>query len=120
MFRTRTLPLSKAIRAVAVELQDLLAKENRDNLAAQVPSLEIIDRCRRGDDFCAAFYIQPKTHGPYGPSHECIELEPIEGMLILDVIDPAIAYGESCIETKFGLLCSACCCSLESNAKFPT
>jgi len=120
MFRTRTLPLSKAIRAVAVELQDLLAKENRDNLAAQVPSLEIVDRCRCGDDFCAAFYTQPQTHGPYGPSHECIELEPIEGMLILEVIDPAIAYAEILYRNEFGLLCSACCCSLESNAKFPT
>lgn len=48
MLLTNTLP------ALAFELQNLLTKKGRLELAAQVRSLQIVDRCRCGDDFCAS------------------------------------------------------------------
>lgn len=78
----------------AVELEQLLKKEGEAELAAQVAELVIVGRCRCGDDFCASFYTQPKPQGAYGPGHRCIELEPTEGMLILDVVKDRIAHVE--------------------------
>src|SRR5258708_35762978 len=73
------------------ELQQLLIADGEIVLAAQVPELIILDRCRCEDDFCATFYVQPKPAGAYGPGHRCIPLDPNEGMLILDVLDERIA-----------------------------
>lgn len=39
------------------ELRGLLMQQGERELAAQVLSLRIVDRCRRGDDFCAMFYV---------------------------------------------------------------
>ena len=86
--------LTNALPKLAVELRDLLAKKGRPELASQVPALKIVDRCRCGDDFCASFYTQPKPAASYGPNLECLELEPAEGRLILDVTDGVIAHVE--------------------------
>jgi len=60
-------------------------------LAAQVPTLAIFDRCRCGDDFCCGtFYTQPRSEGAYGPGHRNVALTPDEGMLILDVVNGEI------------------------------
>jgi hypothetical protein len=40
---------------LAAELQELLTKAGRTELASQVPGLKIADRCRCGDYFCASF-----------------------------------------------------------------
>jgi hypothetical protein len=56
--------------------------------------LTIVERCRCGDDFCASFYTQPKPKESYGPGHDSMELEPTEGMLILDIVDGRIAHVE--------------------------
>ena len=63
-------------------------------LAAQVKRLVIVDRCRCGDDFCASFYTQPKPEGAYGLGHRSMELEPAEGMLILDLVNGTIVQVE--------------------------
>jgi|SRR5579859_7253308 len=86
--------VAEVFPALAGELQELLLKQNRHELAEQVPTLRIVDRCRCGDDFCASFYTQTKPTGRYPPGTKTIELDTKEGMLILDVVDGAIAQVE--------------------------
>jgi hypothetical protein len=88
MLVTEILPL------LALEIEQLLKDKGETELAAQVPRLKIVERCRCGDDFCASFYTQPKPEGAYGPGHSCMELEPAPGMLILDVVGGAIVHVE--------------------------
>jgi hypothetical protein len=86
--------LKEVLPQFAVELEQLLRKQGEVELASQVSRLTIVDRCRCGDDFCASFYTQPKPKGAYGPGHRCMELEPAEGMLILDLVEDRIAQVE--------------------------
>jgi len=76
---------------LATELQELLAEQGEPQLAAQVPGLAVVERCRCKDDFCGMFYILPKPDGAYGPGHRNVALTPREGMLILDVVADKIA-----------------------------
>jgi hypothetical protein len=76
------------------ELQQLLTGQDEPALAAQVPGLRIVDRCRCEDDFCATFYVRSKPKGAYGPDHRNVALTPNEGMLILDVVGEKIAAVE--------------------------
>ena len=86
MNRQTHLSLCEAMPTVATELRELLDRQGEAELAAQVSSLKIFERCRCGDDFCATFYTQPKPNGAYGPGHRNVALTPDEGMLILDVV----------------------------------
>jgi hypothetical protein len=86
--------LTEILPVLADELELLLKKSGEPELAAQVPQLAIVDRCRCGDDFCASFYTEPKPEGTYGAGHRCMELEPAKGMLILDVVAGAIVHVE--------------------------
>lgn len=85
---TDTLPMFSA------ELRQLLEERGEPELAAQVPGLKILDRCRCGDDICGTFYTQPKPNDGFGPGHRNVRLMPEHGMLILDVVAGEIA----CIE----------------------
>lgn len=87
-------PLVDLFPELSTELQQLLSELGESELAAQVPSLTVIERCRCGDDFCGTFYVLPKPRGAYGPDHRNIALEPKEGMLILDVVGQKIATVE--------------------------
>src|SRR5271157_4380570 len=80
--------------ALASELETLLFKAEEPELATQVSGLEIVDRCRCGDDFCASFYTQPKPVGSYGPGHRNVALAPEKGRLILDVVAGRIMFVE--------------------------
>jgi len=51
--------LKDALPQVAEELAHGFRLEGRDDLAEQVAKLELVDRCRCTDDFCATFYTQP-------------------------------------------------------------
>lgn len=86
--------LTEIFPLLARELEQLLKKQGEFELAAQVSQLEIVDRCRCGDDFCSSFYTQPKPEGRYGTSHRCIDLDAAEGMLVLDVVAGTIAHVE--------------------------
>lgn len=86
-----------ALPLLSEELQQLLVQKGESELAAQVPGLAILERCRCGDDFCATFYVQPKPKGAYGPGHRNVSLEPQQGMLILDIVDDKIA----CVEVLY-------------------
>jgi hypothetical protein len=83
--------LKNAFPGLSEEIRSLLIAAGEDGLAKQVFELKIVDRCRCGDDFCATFYTQPKPHGSYGAGHECVALEPEEGMMIIDVVKGVIA-----------------------------
>lgn len=79
------------------EIQGLLVKQEEPELAAQVPALRIVDRCRCGDDFCGTFYTQFRSKDGYAPDHRNVVLSPKEGMLILDVIEGRIV----CVEALY-------------------
>jgi hypothetical protein len=89
--------LSEVLPPLGKELEELLLNEGEAELAAQVPGLRVLDRCRCGDDFCGTFYVQPKPKGSYGPNHRNVVLSPKEGMLILDIVDGRIA----CVEALY-------------------
>ena len=89
--------LRSALPSFAEELHRLLVAAGHPDLFNQVDELQIVDRCRCGDDFCATFYTQPKPTGSYGSRHRCIELEPEAGVIILDVVNEAIA----CVEVLY-------------------
>jgi hypothetical protein len=82
--------LKEVLPNFAKEIEELLGKHNEPTLASQVASLTIVDRCRCREDFCAAFYVEPKPPGAYGPGHRNVDLEPENGMIILDVVDDRI------------------------------
>src|SRR6266567_78733 len=82
-----TLLLKNALPELADELAQLLLAAGQRSLADQVPGLNIVDRCRCGDDFCASFYTLPKPDGSYGAGLDFIDLDAEDGMIILDVVD---------------------------------
>ena len=89
--------LAIVLPSLAQELRMLLIEAEELELAAQVSGLEIVDRCRCGDDFCATFYTQPKPLGSYGSGHRNVALTPEKGWLILDVVDGQIM----CVEVLY-------------------
>jgi hypothetical protein len=82
--------LHEAIPELADELETLLRKNGEAELAGQVSSLCIIERCRCGDDFCSTIYTASKPKGAWGTSHETIPLDPEEGYLNVDLVDGKI------------------------------
>ena len=98
MMSTASPPLlMEASPQLANELQELLKGHNESQLAAEVPALRIVDRCRCGDDFCATLYTQPKPKRTYPPGTRSLDLNPDKGMLILVVVNGKIA----CVEALY-------------------
>jgi hypothetical protein len=89
--------LAHALPSLTQELRTLLIEAEEFEPAAQVLGLQIMDRCRCGDDFCATFYTQPKPGGSYGSGHRNVALTPEKGCLILDVVDGQIV----CVEILY-------------------
>ena len=93
--------LADALPHLANELEELLNEQHEFQLAAQVPNLKIVERCRCGDDFCATFYTQAKPKVNYAPDHRPdhrnVVLRPQKGFLILDVLDGKI----TCVEVLY-------------------
>jgi hypothetical protein len=85
------LMLAVAFPELCTELRLLLGQKGEEVLVRQVPQLKIVERCRCGDDFCATIYTRPK---PWGPTLRSIDLSPVRGMIILDVVDGQIASVE--------------------------
>src|SRR3990172_52937 len=77
----KPLLLSAVLPALADELAQLLRGAGRVDLAAQVPLLKLKSRCDCGDDFCATIDTRA------GRPADSIDLEPCEGMIIVDVDD---------------------------------
>lgn len=77
------------------ELRDALIAEDEAGLANSVDSLEVVQACGCGDDFCQSLYTADPPDGTYGPGHRNVLLDPPwTGMLILDVVDDEIVYVE--------------------------
>ena len=91
------LRLAEALPAFRDELESLLLEAGEFQLAQQVSSLQIVDRCRCGDDFCSTFYTGTKPEGSYGPQHRNVVLSPEKGTLILDVVADKI----KCVEVLY-------------------
>lgn len=79
---------------LAAEIEQLLLEQGESELARQISTLLIAERCRCEDDFCGKFYVLPRPKGAYGPGHRNVSLEPKQGMLILDVVAERIAAVE--------------------------
>ena len=94
MSKQNQIPISEALPLFADELQKLLTEKGESELAAQVPTLAIYDRCRCKDAICATFYTQARPAGAFGPGHRNVALTPDEGMLILDIVAGVIC----CVE----------------------
>lgn len=83
----KRLLLTDTLPAFAAELRQLLIQKGESELAARVPGLMIVDRCRCEDTNCGTFYVQPKPNGSFGPGHRNVRLLPDDGaLLILDVV----------------------------------
>ena len=89
--------LRQTLPELADELSTLLTASGHNDLAKQIADLTIVSRCHCGDDFCATFYTKPKPSGAYGAGHRNVVLEPKQGMIVLDVVDGAIA----CVEVLY-------------------
>jgi hypothetical protein len=76
------------------ELAELLITAREPDIAVQINELEIVARCSCSDEFCASFYTAPKPVGSYGSKHRNLELEPANGMIILDLVDDRIVHVE--------------------------
>lgn len=98
----KRLLLADTLPTLAAELRRLLEEQGESELAAQVPGLMILDRCRCGDDFCATIYTRPKPKGSFGPGHRNVALTPDKGMLILDVVAGEMLAWRSCAGTTSG------------------
>jgi hypothetical protein len=91
------LRLLDVLPALAAELEELHTAKDEHTLAARLRELNIVDRCRCGDDFCSTFYTEPRPEGAYGKGHRNVALEPTQGMLILDVVKEKIV----CVEVLY-------------------
>ena len=79
------------------ELRSLSLQARRPDIAEQIGLMQLVDRCRCGDDFCATFYTGPRPEDSYGPNHENVELPAGEGMIILDLVDGRV----QCVEVLY-------------------
>ncbi|MFI6794967.1 hypothetical protein [Streptosporangium canum] len=86
--------VGEAFPELTVELAALLRREGEDALAISVGGLRVHSACSCRDDFCKSFYTAAPPDGAYGDGHWNIMLEPVEGMLILDIVDDEIVFVE--------------------------
>ena len=88
------LSLTSALPAFAKEFMQALRSQGQGDLASQIESLPLVDRCRCGDAFCGTFYTAERPDGAYGPGHTNITVECEFGIIVLDLVDDAIC----CVE----------------------
>jgi hypothetical protein len=91
------LTVVQALPPFAAELMESLVRQGRDDLASQLRTLPLVDRCRCGDDFCATFYTAKRPTGAYGAGHSNLVVESGEGMIILDLVEDRI----HCVEVLY-------------------
>jgi hypothetical protein len=89
-----SLLLQEVLPGLASELEVLLRGDEELELASQIASLMVVDRCRCDLNSCATIYNVPKPEGAWGPTHRNIVLDVPEGMTVIDVVDEKIV----CIE----------------------
>lgn len=77
--------LADAFPEFAKELEDLLLTSKEPELASQLQDLRIARRCSCEDDFCATFYMPVDRSAEPATEVHCLELEPQNGIIVLDV-----------------------------------
>lgn len=77
-----------------VELVTLVEASSRPELAEQIPTLEVVDRCRCGDRNCAHFYTAPRPAGAYPEGHANVLLGARRGLIVLDVVGTRVVAVE--------------------------
>src|SRR5262245_25067776 len=80
--------------AFADELQRLVERSARPDLAEQVRDLPVVGRCQCGDDNCAHFYTAPPPAGAYGVGHSNVLLAAEQGLVVIDVMGNRIVAVE--------------------------
>jgi len=85
-----SLILREVLPGLANELEVLLRSDDESELADQIASLEVVDRCRCDSDSCATIYNVQNPERAWGPTHRNIVLEVPEGMTMVDVLDERI------------------------------
>jgi hypothetical protein len=78
----------------ADELKSLLLLLKEYDLARQVTDLQITRRCSCEDDFCGSFYTMSEPAPLPWKDLRCVEVEPKEGLVILDVVSGQIVHVE--------------------------
>jgi len=72
----------------AHELEHLLLKENRPELACQVESMQVdMDRCVSGEECCAMLCTGLQPSKGWGVGQTTIVLTPERGNILVDVVD---------------------------------
>ena len=82
--------LTDAIPELAEELKSLLAKSEFSDVANQVATLRVIDRCSCNENSCATFYTATRPTGALGVGHENVLLDSETGLLVLDLLNRKI------------------------------
>ena len=99
--------LRTALPELAAELEHLLRGEGKAELAEQVSQLEIVSRCRCGDDFCSTFYTRGSANA-CNPIPETVVLSPRNGVVKVDITSGRITSVELSyrpdVEEKLGIL----------------
>lgn len=87
----RVVLLAEALPLLATELEQRLREKRQIEVAGQLPQIQIVDRCRCGDDFCSSFYTQPVFGSIHDiqkalwPPHRWVKLEAARGSLTVDL-----------------------------------
>jgi hypothetical protein len=78
------------------ELRQLLDQAGHPNLALQIATLQVVERCPCRDLACASFYTVPphRTLFRFGRGGYTIHLAPTRGALSIDVLDRRIVAVE--------------------------
>ena len=82
--------LRGVLPGLARELKVLLRSDDESELADQIDSLEVVDRCRCDSRSCATIYNVQKPERAWGPTHRSIVLDVPEGLTVVDVLDEKI------------------------------
>jgi hypothetical protein len=91
--------IAELFPALLTELEELLTRDGRVDLAQRIGRLAVVDRCRCGEASCAHFYTAPKPVASYGPGHENLMLPVGRGLVVLDLVDGTIVGVDSTAQT---------------------
>jgi hypothetical protein len=86
--------LSEVLPEFSSELENGLNAEGRHDLAKQIGKLELLDRCRCGDEFCATFHTLPKQDRTEHASRVERLIPPVRGLTEILVVDGRLASFE--------------------------
>lgn len=87
-------PVLELFPEFAEELVALVEASSRPELAGQVATLCVVDRCRCKQANCAHFYTAARPAGAYPGSHSNVRLGAKRGLIVLDVVGTEVVAVE--------------------------